>query len=64
MTRQAMKEAIKEALAETLQENRELLHDVLQEVIEDFALAEAVREGREPKTASRREVFRMLPDKS
>ena len=64
MTKQAIKEAMKEALAETLEEHRELLHDVFLEVIEDFALAEAIREGRDTKTASRREILSMLPDKS
>ncbi len=60
MTTQAMKEAIKEALTETLNEQRDLLHEVFLEVLEDFALAEAIREGRETKAASRREVFRIL----
>jgi hypothetical protein len=64
MTKQAMKEALKEALAETLQEHRELLHDVFVDALEDVALAEAIREGRQTKPASRREVFRILKDPS
>jgi hypothetical protein len=63
MTKQAMKEALKEALAETLQEHRELLHDVFVDALEDVAFAEAIREGRETKIASRSEIMRMLPDK-
>lgn len=63
MTKEAMKEALKEALTETLQEQRDLLHEVFLEVLEDFALAEAIREGRDTKTASRRDIFSMLPEK-
>jgi hypothetical protein len=40
-------------LVETLQEQRELLHDVFAEVLEDFALAEAIREGQKTKPATR-----------
>jgi hypothetical protein len=60
VTRATLKQAIKEALAETLQEQRELLHEVFAEVLEDFALAEAIREGQESKGATRDEVFRIL----
>jgi hypothetical protein len=64
MTKEAIKAALKEALTETLQEQRDWLHEVILEVLEDFALAEAVREGRETKPASRREVFRVLQEES
>jgi hypothetical protein len=56
----ALKRALKEALVETLQEQRELLHDVFTEVLEEFALAEAIREGRKTKIATRDEVFDIL----
>jgi len=56
----ALKRAVKEALVETLHEQRELLHDVFAEVLEDFALAEAIREGQKTKPAHRDEVFRIL----
>lgn len=56
----ALKEAVKEAVAETLREQRDLLHEVFAEVLEDFALAEAIREGRETEPATREEVFRAL----
>ena len=59
-----LKRAMKEALVETLQEQRELLHDVFAEVLEDFALAEAIREGQKTKRASRDEVFAILRGKS
>jgi len=51
---------MKEALAETLHEQREFLHEVFAEVLEDFALAEAIREGRETKFVERDEVLHIL----
>jgi hypothetical protein len=57
----AIRQAVKEALAETLHEQRELLHDVFTEVLEDFALSEAIREGKKTKLATRDEVFRHSP---
>ena len=59
-----LKRTLKEALAETLHEQRELLHEVFAEVLEDFALAEAIREGRRTKPASRAEVFSLLSAKA
>lgn len=64
MARTALTEnALKEALTETLQEQRDLLHEVFAEVLEDFALAEAIREGQKTKRATREEVFRVLRGK-
>ena len=57
-----LKRAIKEALVEALQEQRELLHEVFAEVLEDFALAEAIREGQKTKRVSGDEVRRILQD--
>ena len=59
-TRGTLKRTLKEALAETLHEQRELLQDVFSQVLEDFALAEAIREGRKSKPVSRTEVFKTL----
>ena len=56
----SMKQIVKEALSETLYENREVLHEILAEVLEDFALAEAVREGRESRIVERDEVMQIL----
>ena len=56
----ALKKAVKEALVETLHEQRELLQDVFADVLEDFALAQAIREGEKTKLARRDEVFRIL----
>jgi hypothetical protein len=64
LTDPALKQALKEALVETLHEQRDLLHDVFTEVLEDFALAEAIREGQKTKNATRDEVFRILQGKS
>ncbi len=61
---EAMKQALKEALTETLHEQRELLHEVFAEVLEDFALAEAIREGRQTERAERNEVFDVLVGKA
>ncbi len=57
---EAMKQALKEALAETLHEQRGLLHEVFAEVLEDFAFAEAIREGRQTERVKRDEVFDVL----
>ncbi len=63
LNQSALKRALKEALVETLHEQRELLHDVFAEVLEDFALAEAIREGQNSKSATRAEVFHLLQGK-
>jgi hypothetical protein len=60
LDKQALKRALKEALAEALEEQRDLFHEVFAEVLEDFALAEAIREGQTTPTATRDEVFRVL----
>ena len=58
-----MKQVLKEALTETLHEQRGLLHKVLAEVLEDFAFAEAIREGRRTRHIERNEVFDVLESK-
>jgi hypothetical protein len=60
LDRAAFKQAMKEALVETLQEQRGLFHEVFAEVLEDFALTEAIREGRQTDIVSREKVFRTL----
>lgn len=59
-----MRQALKEALTETLHEQRELLHEVFTEVLEDFALAEAIRKGRQTGRVERNEVFDVLEVKT
>ena len=61
---EALKKALKEALAETLHEERALLRDVFAEVLEDFALAEAIREGQQTESIERTEVFDILEGKA
>jgi hypothetical protein len=61
---EALKQALKEGPAETLHEQRELLHGIFAEVLEDFALAEAIREGRRTEHIERDEVFDILEDKA
>ncbi len=58
LDKDTVKQAMKEALAEALQEQRGWFQEVLTEVLEDFALAEAIREGQQTKAATRDEVFR------
>ncbi len=60
LDRTSLKQALKEAFVETLQEQRGLFHEVFAEVLEDFALAEAIREGRQTGHVTREEVFRTL----
>ena len=55
-----LKQTLKEALAETLHEQRELLREIFAEVLEDFALAEAIREGRQTERVERNEVVDIL----
>lgn len=63
-TETALEQALKEAQVETPHEQRDLLHDVSTEVLEDFALAEAIREGQKTKNATRDEVLCILQGKS
>ncbi|MCI0333420.1 MAG: hypothetical protein L0228_09375 [Planctomycetes bacterium] len=59
----AIKQAVKEALMETLHEQKALLREVFAEVLEDFALVEAVHEGRKTGLVSRDAVLRTLRSK-
>lgn len=59
LNKRHLKQAIKEAMVEALQEQRDLLHEVFAEVLEDFALAEAIREGQRTKLISGDEVRRI-----
>jgi hypothetical protein len=56
----ALKRALKEALVETLHEQRGLLEEVFAEVLEEFAMAEAIRQGRKSGSVSRGTVLRTL----
>lgn len=58
--RDTLKQAMKEALTETLSEQRDLFREVFAEVLEDFALAEAIEEGRQTEKVSRKQVFDVL----
>jgi hypothetical protein len=59
----SLKQALKEALSEAFQEQRGLLREVFSEVLEDFALAEAIRQGQKTKIVKRNEVIRILSGK-
>lgn len=56
----ALKQAVKEALTEALSEQRDLLREVFAEVLEDFALVEAIEEGRRTARVDRARVFDVL----
>ena len=55
-----IKDLFKQAVLELFQERRDLLYDLLAEVIEDFALANAIRQGESTEMVSRAEVLRIL----
>ena len=57
ISEEALRQMLKQALDEALDERRDLLHDVIAEVLEDFALAEAIREGQQTEHVTRDEVF-------
>ncbi len=58
-----LKKGLKEALVEKLLDERGWLGEILSEVLEDFALAEAIKEGRKTKKVSRETIFRTLRGK-
>ncbi len=53
---EALKQAMKAALAETLSENRDFFREVLTGVLEDFALVEAIKEGRKTEKVDRSRI--------
>ena len=55
-----VKELFKQAVLELFQERKDLLYDLFAEVVEDFALANAIREGEATETIGRAEVFQIL----
>lgn len=55
-----IKELCKQAFLELFQERKDLLYDLFAEVIEDFALANAIKEGESTESVSRAEVFQIL----
>ena len=60
----ALKEAFKEALAETLHKQRGLLREDFVEELEDFAFAEAIREGQQTERIERGAIFELLEDQA
>ncbi len=59
---------MKEAVAKTLREERDLLYEVISQVLEDFALSEAICEGRGTEFVDKQEILicwwheNLLPD--
>ncbi|NNG01977.1 MAG: hypothetical protein HKM93_21510 [Desulfobacteraceae bacterium] len=55
-----IKQLMKEALIEALQEQKDIFHDMIIEAIEDIAMTNAIRQGENTASASRKEVFDIL----
>lgn len=64
LSEETLRRLLKEVLGEALEERRDLLHEVFAEVLEDFALAEAIREGQQTEEVTRDEVFAVLRSES
>lgn len=64
ITQESLKQAMKEALSETLTEQRDLFREVFTEVLEDFALVEAIEEGRRTEKVERSRILDILADGS
>ena len=62
--REELKQATKEAFAETLLEHRDLFREVFAEVLEDFALVEAMEEGRKSQAVERGKIIDLLEGRS
>ena len=59
-----IKQLMKEALVEALQEQKGVFQDLIVEAIEDIALTNAIREGADTESVSRKEVFNILKGKA
>lgn len=55
-----IKQLMKEAFIEALQEQKDILHDLVVEAIEDIAMANAIRQGADSKSVSKKEIFDIL----
>ncbi|MCJ8501035.1 hypothetical protein [Desulfatitalea alkaliphila] len=57
---QKIKQLMKEAFIEALQEQKGVLHDLVVEAVEDIALENAIRQGEDSPSVSRKEIFDIL----
>ena len=57
---QQLKNLIKAALIEVLTERQDILAEAMREALEDYALGQAIDEGRENKPVAREEVFKLF----
>lgn len=55
-----LKVLIKAAISEALVEERTLVKEIIEDAIEEIALARAIDEGVNGKTATRDEIFHIL----
>jgi len=60
LNQKTLKQMLKEALVETFHEERDFLYEVVADVMEDFALTEAIHEGRKTELVDRSEILKLL----
>ena len=60
LNQQMLKQTLKEALVETFHEERDFLYTVVADVMEDFALTEAIHEGRKTELVSRETILSLI----
>jgi hypothetical protein len=49
-------------MIEAFHEERDFLYEIIADVMQDFALTEAIHEGRKTEFVSREEIVRILED--
>lgn len=59
-----LKTLFKTAMIEVIEEKKDFLQELFEDVIEEVALVRAIEEGRQTKTVSRDEVFKLFEDKT
>ncbi|MFQ5709277.1 MAG: hypothetical protein ACE5HO_17610 [bacterium] len=60
LSEQKLKVLLKEAIAEVFEERKELIYDFIVEAIEDIALINAIKQGENTSSVSRKEIFKIL----
>jgi len=55
-----IKESVKQALVELLRERKGFIYDLIVEIVEDYALAQAIKEGEHTPKVTRAKVVRAL----
>jgi hypothetical protein len=58
-----LKNLLKGAVSEVFEEKRDMFYDLFTEVIEDIGLINAIKEGENTKSVSRKDIFKILEGK-